>query len=296
LFTAFINHLIKTDIEISITHAALAKQGERMGLTEQQALAQRRAAAEPPHEAQAPQPQPTPFHRELQEKPVVAAPAQAPTPYARAGEYPLPTQTRQYPPAENSRRLPTAPSYEPEGGANLQPRITVPRLPEQGRAGLPNEGNAERYTTEKYYGDENRRHFDERIPFGPPAERHWGWQNPDAWSQGYDTSFFQQDPNFAIWQPTIQQEAQSITSALDAGATVAAANELNADLWAMRGDLYGQNELLTEVHNQQNGEGAQLYLGQWDPMRGTWDNMEVESPAPPPGYQPDPSYRIQTYE
>lgn len=44
----------------------------------------------------------------------------------------------------------------------------------------------------------------------------------------------------------------------------------------MRGDRYAQDELLSEVSQYEaKGIGADLYLGNWDPARGTWDDIEV---------------------
>ncbi len=133
--------------------------------------------------------------------------------------------------------------------------------------------------------------------FRPPEGRGWGWQDPDRWRRGWDPFFFQQDPNYETWQPGINQESTNIAGALNANDTQTAANELNNDLWAMRGDIYGQNELLQQVQSQtQPGEGAQLYLGQWDPTRGSWDDIRVEAQPAPPGYQSAPSFKMQTFE
>lgn len=277
-----------------------------MGHVEQQAAQQR--PAERPQEAPHPQaqPQPSPFQRELQEQPRrVAAPAQVNHPVQ---EYPAsipasvpaaPKEQRQYrKPPESVQPGTTSPTYPAENGATTPARITPTAPYGQGQIqGQPAErlpahgqGQGQGYGNEGQY-----RQFEPGRPYGPPQGLQWGWQDPERWNRGYDTSFFQQDPNYENWQPVIGQEAQSVAFALDAGDTRGAAAELNTDLWAMRGDIYGQNELLHEVQTQQSGEGAQLYLGQWDPMRGSWDTIEVESPAPPPGYQADPSFKLQTF-
>ena len=133
--------------------------------------------------------------------------------------------------------------------------------------------------------------------FRPPDGRGWGWQDPNRWNRGWDPIFFQQDPNYESWQPTINQESTNIAGALGANDTQTAATELNNDLWAMRGDIYGQNDLLQAVQNQTpQGEGAQLYLGNWDPTSGTWDDIRVLAQPAPPGYQPAPSFQIRTFE
>ena len=146
--------------------------------------------------------------------------------------------------------------------------------------------------------DPHRFRFLPPVLFGPPQGDQWGWQDRERYQRGYDSSFFQQDPNYENWHPTINQESQNVAEMLDAGQTRAAANALNNDLWAMRGDLYGQNELLQEVAKAQSpsGEGAQLYLGDWDPTRGTWDTIEVVSPPVPDGYVPDKSLILQTFD
>jgi len=274
-----------------------------MGHVEQHA-AQQKPVAEHPQEAPHPQPQPQPsaFQRELQEQPRrVAAPAPVSRPVL---EYPASVpaapeqQQHQYrKPPESVQTGTTSPTYPAESGKSTTPARIPPTAPYgQGQIqGQPVERRPAQGQGQGYGNEGQYRQFEPRMPYGPPQGLQWGWQDPERWNRGYDTSFFQQDPNFENWQPTIQQEAQSVTGALDAGDTRGAAAELNTDLWAMRGDIYGQNELLHEVQTQQSGEGAQLYLGQWDPMRGSWDTIEVESPAPPPGYQPDPSFKLQTF-
>ena len=134
------------------------------------------------------------------------------------------------------------------------------------------------------------------VPFRPQGN-HWGWQDPDAYRRGWDPRFFEQfDPNCQNWRPSINQEADTVSDILNSGDTRTGAGALNRDLWAMRGDIYAQNELLNEVKQEVTGAGASLYLGNWDSIRGTWDNIEVVSPEPPPGYQADPSYFLRTFE
>jgi hypothetical protein len=47
--------------------------------------------------------------------------------------------------------------------------------------------------------------------------------------------------------------------------------------------MYAQDDLLSEVNRLElKGVGADLHLGAWDPMRGTWDNIEVTQPGAAP--------------
>jgi len=65
---------------------------------------------------------------------------------------------------------------------------------------------------------------------------------------------------------------------------------LNNDLFQMRGDIYAQDELINETKNQENFQNqvnfnpnsADLFLGNWDPVIGTWDNMEIDAAGVPP--------------
>jgi hypothetical protein len=112
--------------------------------------------------------------------------------------------------------------------------------------------------------------------WGPPANSQWGWQNPDLWRSGYDSSFFNQDPNHDLWKDVMRTEAANIVGKLDSGKTAEAAQELKEDLYAMRGDLYGQDELLSQINSlDKKGSAADINLRAWSPERGTWDNMEV---------------------
>jgi hypothetical protein len=70
---------------------------------------------------------------------------------------------------------------------------------------------------------------------------------------------------------------------MDTGNGPGAALELKEDLYAMRGDVYAQDELLNEVNAlDRKGLGADLQLGAWDPSRGTWDQINVVQPGAPP--------------
>lgn len=69
-----------------------------------------------------------------------------------------------------------------------------------------------------------------------------------------------------------------------------AAQELDEDLYNLRGDMYAQDELLSEVNQyERKGIGADIYLGNWNPARGTWDNIQVVQPGVG-------NYQIQTYD
>lgn len=59
----------------------------------------------------------------------------------------------------------------------------------------------------------------------------------------------------------------------------------------MRFDRYAQDELLNEVNDGEiKGIGADLYLGNWDPDRGTWDDIQI---VPNDG---TPSIPIRSYD
>jgi hypothetical protein len=156
--------------------------------------------------------------------------------------------------------------------------------------------------SENFNGNWNNRYgFDPhrgRAGFAPvilfnPGES-WGWRDRNGW----DPNCFrpQYDPNYQQWAPSIHQEAGMVTNILNQGDTQGAAQTLNIDLFNMRGDVYAQNELLSEVRQEQSGQGAYLYLDNWDQSRGTWDTVEVVSPEPPPGYQAAPSYFVNVYD
>ncbi len=113
-------------------------------------------------------------------------------------------------------------------------------------------------------------------PFEPPVGRGWGWQDENRWRRGWDPFFFQQDPNWRVWQTNIEAEADYVAGLLDSGNAAAAANELNQDMFEMRGDIYAQDHLLNRVNTLEvKGVGADLNLGPWDPIRGTWDNITI---------------------
>ncbi|HEY9758396.1 MAG TPA: cell envelope integrity protein TolA [Oculatellaceae cyanobacterium] len=178
-----------------------------------------------------------------------------------------------------------------------------PRPPYTGNQPIYNNVTIVNNNIEPFQGDWHHRHgFDPdrgRGVFAPiilfnPGES-WGWRN----RQGWDPNCFrpQYDPNYEQWAPSIHQEAGMITDLLNRGDTVNAAQYLNVDLFNMRGDVYAQNELLSEIRQEQSGYGATLFLGNgWDPERGTWNTVEVVSPEPPPGYQPAPSYFLHVYD
>jgi hypothetical protein len=85
-----------------------------------------------------------------------------------------------------------------------------------------------------------------------------------------------QSPNYNTWNRNIENEAVNIAFQMDRGNLQGAAMELSEGLYAMRGDMYAQDQLLNSVNRMdRKGMGADLYLGNWDPMRGTWDNIQV---------------------
>ncbi len=55
--------------------------------------------------------------------------------------------------------------------------------------------------------------------------------------------------------------------------------ELREDLYALRGDIYAQDELLNSVYRSEAGYGAGIVLNNWDPNLGTWGNIELTQPG-----------------
>ena len=116
--------------------------------------------------------------------------------------------------------------------------------------------------------------------WGPPMYQHWGWHDEARWARGWDTWFWLQSPNYSDWNNNINGEAASVAFQLDTGNAQGAAVELREDLYALRGDMYAQDQLLDEVNRFENkGMGADLYLGNWDSGRGTWDNIQIYQPG-----------------
>jgi hypothetical protein len=71
-------------------------------------------------------------------------------------------------------------------------------------------------------------------------------------------------------------EAFNVTQRLDSGDAQGAADELAMDLYQMKGDRYAQDELLSEINSDDvKMVGADLRLDNWDPDRGTWDDIEI---------------------
>jgi hypothetical protein len=92
-----------------------------------------------------------------------------------------------------------------------------------------------------------------------------------------------------LWGPNIVREATGIARSFANLSCAIAATELREDLWAMRGDMYAQNELLSNIYAMQSlGYGGNILLNNWDPAYGTWRNIEVCQP----GMTPIP---IETY-
>jgi len=120
--------------------------------------------------------------------------------------------------------------------------------------------------------------------WGPPANEHWGWQDQKRWTTNYDDWFFTtQDPNFSTWEAPVKSEAAVVANLLDSGKGAEAAKELSEDLFAMKGDLYAQDELLHEIDQlEKKTVGADLQLKQWDPNRGTWGDVEIVQTGSPP--------------
>jgi hypothetical protein len=104
--------------------------------------------------------------------------------------------------------------------------------------------------------------------------------------------FWQGDQNNPIWSANMNAEANYIGGLLNTGDAVNATNVLSNDLFQMRGDIYAQDELLSMVKNAEDFQNqvnpnpngsADLFLGNWDPGIGTWDNKEIDAPGVPPG-------------
>jgi hypothetical protein len=73
---------------------------------------------------------------------------------------------------------------------------------------------------------------------------------------------------------------------LDSGNAAGAWNELNTDLRNMGGDIYAQDNLINQVNLLDvKGVGADLNLGTWNAIRGTWDSMSIT---------PDPNDTVVT--
>ena len=51
--------------------------------------------------------------------------------------------------------------------------------------------------------------------------------------------------------------------------------ELSADLWSILGNICAQNDLLNDLNNKQNSQGATLYIGDWDPIGKSWDPGDI---------------------
>ncbi len=117
------------------------------------------------------------------------------------------------------------------------------------------------------------------VPYLPPPGSDYGWQDPARWGKGWDDWFYDQDPNHGDNQPSIDREAHSIADKLGANMTQEAADQLEYDLYRLRGDIYAQDSLLNETSKlaAQNPNGEQLQLAQWDPNKGTWANIEITS-------------------
>jgi hypothetical protein len=76
----------------------------------------------------------------------------------------------------------------------------------------------------------------------------------------------------------MDREAHSIAAHLANNETAKAADQLNYDLYQLRGDIYAQDSLLSEVSKlAREGNGEQLQLSKWNPDRGTWDDIEITS-------------------
>jgi hypothetical protein len=150
-----------------------------------------------------------------------------------------------------------------------------------GASGKPSGGGGSDHS-----GDPPNHGFPPGKPgWGPPENSHWGWQDQNRWHSGYDSWFFNQDPNYNTWKDQIHSEATKIAGQMDAGNGAAAALELKQDLYAMRGDLYAQDELISQVNqSERKGAGADIHLNAWNPGQGTWENVEVFQSGKPPVY------------
>ena len=114
------------------------------------------------------------------------------------------------------------------------------------------------------------------------------------WKEGWDNYFWTQSPNYDAWDAQIGSEAAAIVDELDKGNAEEAAVRLKEDLKAMGGDMYAQDQLLSDINlMEKKGVGADLNLGTWNPGKGTWDNMNVEEtgiyPIPISTYNKDGS-------
>lgn len=75
---------------------------------------------------------------------------------------------------------------------------------------------------------------------------------------------------------------------LDYGNAQGAADRLAMDLYQTKGDRYAQDHLLSEISRYESkGIGADLYLNNWNPVRGTWDTIDI---VPNDGTPPIPMY------
>lgn len=119
-------------------------------------------------------------------------------------------------------------------------------------------------------------HFPDGTHFEPPTGSNWGWHDPVTWQNGWDDWFFTKDPNYELWRDPINFEGTAIAHLLDSADTQGAADELASDLYALKGDRYAQDDLLSAVYNsEQKSVGADLELNNWNQDNGTWDTVEV---------------------
>ena len=133
--------------------------------------------------------------------------------------------------------------------------------------------------------------FPPGLPFQPPQGSHWGWQDPGRFARGWDSWFFLQDPNHDKWQDPLSYATANVLLRLDLGDSQGAADELSMDLYQIKGDRYAQDELLNQIYSaDRKGTGADLQLKNWDPDRGTWDDIQV---VPDDGSQ---SIQINAYD
>jgi hypothetical protein len=121
--------------------------------------------------------------------------------------------------------------------------------------------------------------FSQGVPFSPPEGQRWGWQNPELWKRGFDADpnfFLQQDPNWNQWAQPMMDVALSVANRMDAGDAQGAADRLSSALYAMKGDRYSQDELLSAVNvDDRKGVGVDMQLKSWDPVLGTWSDIKV---------------------
>lgn len=93
--------------------------------------------------------------------------------------------------------------------------------------------------------------------------------------------------------PWMQMEGTVIPALLDSGNSDSAANRLNSDLYALRGNIEAQNVLLGMVEKgDRKGAGTDLRLGEWNPATGTFDSIEVLPALTDPGK----GIPVSTYE